>query len=711
MYKILPYPKKFSADYDRYYDFREINVVFNKTDDKIRSEIKDIINIKLGLLPVKKINFTRGPATGINTATIEISQNLDDFTGEASNEDRELFLLQGYVIKTDSGKINIYSGSYRGFLNALSTLKQLIITDKESIEACRIYNAEILDYPVIEKRALATTFAWYAGYGRVGFDMQLWGFDEWKEFINYCSDYKITQLNMCMYGYWPFEFNEFPKTTLKDFPMKIWNNESRNWIEIKYTHPNISEEFFSRLVRYAHLLGIDIHAYIGLNSYNGGYSNIFKDKRMKLPSGSRFINDFDTLCLSDESTIDYLEKSVKKIVNLGVDGIIFEESEESFWFCNCDRCSKTYIKTTESAAEAKHKANYHLLKILHKAIKEENPSCEVGLRAWREPPLEKSIDYLKKAEAEIPGDVCLYWAPGLYVGEEEFARWVSVFGRERICARDTEANAISACNGRLYRIFRSNILRDGDETNNQHIDQDIRQHKGSAALKVKGINGYMFEFYAFFLHLLAHANYGWSSSPDESTFYDYAISSVFGEALKEDVLYVLKNILTIHESQISIFTSEFPFMRNKVSEKDIPRIEKAKADWQNIKDKIEKINKEICSIPGLKNYSKHFQKIENAHRRNREIYELCLNSIKFDKARTEEEKIKYLKEMQKYNERDFDIAREMFFDIGVIEASGIRDSMFPYHEIKRVINNMLYPENKDERQIYLGVEALGWLWL
>jgi len=50
------------------------------------------------------------------------------------------------------------------------------------------------------------------------------------------------------------------------------------------------------------------------------------------------------------------------------------------------------------------------------------------------------------------------------VGEEEFEKWVNVFGKDRICARDTESNAISSCMGRLYRIFNSNILRSEEET-------------------------------------------------------------------------------------------------------------------------------------------------------------------------------------------------------------------------------------------------------
>ena len=53
----------------------------------------------------------------------------------------------------------------------------------------------------------------------------------------------------------------------------------------------------------------------------------------------------------------------------------------------------------------------------------------------------------------------------------------------------------------------------------------------------------------------------------------------------------------------------------------------------------------------------------------------------------------------------------MYFDINPVEATGVRACMYPYHEIKRVINNVLDSENKNNKQIYLGVEALGWLWL
>ena len=64
-----------------------------------------------------------------------------------------------------------------------------------------------------------------------------------------------------------------------------------------------------------------------------------------------------------------------------------------------------------------------------------------------------------------------------------------------------------------------------------------------------------------------------------------------------------------------------------------------------------------------------------------------------------------------YNEKDFDLVKKMFFDVNPVEKTGVKSCMYPYHEIKRVLGNMRNPEDTDEDIIYLGVEALGWLWL
>ena len=137
----------------------------------------------------------------------------------------------------------------QGLINALSTLKQLL---SRRGDAFVLPHVRIADYPNTEVRSVSTTFAWYAGFSRAGFDSQLWGLSEWQAFIDTCSDFKVNQVNMCMYGYWPFRFDEFPETTLSNYPLKVWNKENRAWIEIAYSHPNIAHEFLSELIRYAH---------------------------------------------------------------------------------------------------------------------------------------------------------------------------------------------------------------------------------------------------------------------------------------------------------------------------------------------------------------------------------------------------------------------------------------------------------------------------
>ena len=72
---------------------------------------------------------------------------------------------------------------------------------------------------------------------------------------------------------------------------------------------------------------------------------------------------------------------------------------------------------------------------------------------------------------------------------------------------------------------------------------------------------------------------------------------------------------------------------------------------------------------------------------------------------------KLLDEIELYNEMDFDIVKEMFFDINPVTETGIGSCMYPYHELKREIHNIRHPEDPDNNVISSGVEAFGWLWL
>ncbi len=478
-------------------------------------------------------------------------------------EDDILYREQGYDLEIQEDHAVISYETRIGFINAVTSLKQLIWNESAGyvLPVCHI-----TDYPSLPVRAIAQTFSWYAGYGRFGFDSQLWGYEEWEQYLNICLDNKINQFNLVMYGYWPFEMEEYPETVFRNVPIKIWNAENRRWLTVRYTHPNLEEPFLDKFIKLAHKYGVKIFAYVGLNSYNGAFTIKHPEARMKPPKGSSYMNDFDSLCLSYPGNTEYIIKSMEQIAKLGFDGYTLEESEEGFWFCECEECKKRWHATTKTPGEAKHQANMWLLKQIYDAVRKINPEAVIGIRAFRQPPLEKDPAFLKECVDSMPEDIMLFWAPGLYVPESEFEKWCNAFGRDRIWARDTESNSITSTMGRLYRTFASNVIRYEDEANEQVIETDIRQHRGSVRMGVHGINGFMFEWYGLFMHLFAHGNYGWDSQMENEEFYHRACRQNFGD-LGETVLYVMRNMVTVHESQIPLYTTPFPFQKNKMTRK------------------------------------------------------------------------------------------------------------------------------------------------
>lgn len=692
---LLPEPKVVHEDGNKTKKFKNL---WLKSEQGISEELIALSRERFWNYQEVKINEMEE-----NILEVMLVDSLDNI----DSDQKKLFQEQGYDINISKENVILRYENRVGFLNGMTTLKQLLEKSKDSfvLPICHI-----TDWPSLEVRAIAQTFSWYAGYGRFGFDSQLWGFEEWKQYLNICLDNKINQFNLVMYGYWPFEMKKYPETVFRNVPIKIWNAENRRWLTVRYTHPNLEEPFLQKFIELSHRYGVKIFAYVGLNSYNGGFTIKHPEARMKPPKDSDFRNDFDSLCLSYPGNVEYIVESMKEIAKIGFDGYTLEESEEGFWFCECDDCKKRWHAISNSPGEAKHKANMWLLKKIYDEVRNINKDAVIGIRAFRQPPLEKDPMFLKECVDSMPEDIMLFWAPGLYVPESEFEKWCDAFGRDRIWARDTESNSITSTMGRLYRTFKSNVIRYEDETNEQVIETDIRQHRGSVKMGVHGINGFMFEWYGLFMHLFAHGNYGWGSQMDNEEFYHMACKQNFGD-LGETVLYVMKNMVTIHESQIPLYTTPFPFQKNKMQQDDIPAILKAKQNHENILSKIKMLQKEAYLNEKLRPWLPHFDKLENAERRNAVIYDMVLAALAYEKEDDEEKKEKLLDEILYYNEQDFDIVKEMFFDINPVTETGVGSCMFPYHELKRIIHNMRHPEDKDEEVISSGVEAFGWLWL
>ena len=622
-----------------------------------------------------------------------------------SGADEALFREQGYRLTVEAGQVLLRCAAREALGYGLATLKQLL---EAADGGWRLPLGDILDWPSIGRRSLSNCLTWYSGYGRIGFDMQLFGYAEWSEFLNTCADLKLNQLNLCIYGYWPFPMPQYPESEFRDVRVRLYNPEVGGPLETTFTHPNLADEFLSRLLDDAHRLGMKLYAYMGLNSYSGGYPCVRRDKRMVLPAGSPYINDFDRLCFSKPENRQYLKDCIRRVVQLGFDGIDFEESEEASWFCDCPDCRRTYLAGGATPSDAMFQASFTLFREVYDLVKAENPDCVVGLRAFRQEPLIKSPEEMEKIRAAVPEDVVFFWSPGLYVPDSEFHKWIDTFGKHRIVGRDTESNGISACFGRLIRTFRSNGLRCASEPLQQYIEEDIRQHREAARLGVAGSNGFLFEWYGFFLHLMVHANYPWGGEMDPDAFCAACCDHLYG-ADGPTVLRVLRQMLTIHESQLNLFPQYLPFAAHKVTAEDLPRIQEAQtqvggmvADLQALLDKLERAGAD-------RPRRAHIRKLLLACRRNAVLYEMARLDLALLEERDPARRRPLLLELDRYNDEDFRLVRENFFDVYPMETTGIRSCMIPCHELRRVIHNELEPEAADDEMIYLGVEALGWL--
>ncbi|WP_010273395.1 glycoside hydrolase family 20 zincin-like fold domain-containing protein [Paenibacillus senegalensis] len=465
---------------------------------------------------------------------------------------------QSYVLTVREEGARIAALTEIGALYGVVTFLQLAAKAANGLVAGQV----IVDGPDVEKRVISPTLTWYAGYARAGFGMQLWNGERWKEFIDWCLRHKVNALNVVMYGFWPFEFPEYPETVLKQLPVQTWNEETGQWMEVSFTHPNLLEPFLSDLIRYANERGIDIYAYIGLNSYSGGYAVRHPEMRAVLSEELKqagHVNNYDSLCTSKPEVRNYLIASVKRIEELGFNGLVFEESEEVQWFCQCEDCQRAYGHLPPN--EAKHQVSVDLLKEYIKVL---NPDTLIGVRWLREPPIVKEVSRLTYWAEQLPERVQLFWTPGLEDDDREFIKWVNIFGRERIYSRNCEGSGFAASLGRIPYLLPDTFPEELRNYAFQHLRNDIAQFQGAANAGCKGINGYGFEWYGHELYFAATAQYGWNSHAlDQEEFLTAASRHMFGKELGSVYERIIRTLPCIHETQICAELPSFPFMPNK----------------------------------------------------------------------------------------------------------------------------------------------------
>jgi hypothetical protein len=209
-----------------------------------------------------------------------------------------------------------------GMLYGVQTVNQLIRgTDMgQGMRRLRteLPHVTIRDWPDMRWRCLSPQMTWYSGYNRLeGYDNGNWTLDEWKWLVDWSLLHKCNGWALCMYGNWPFTLPGYAETTL-DVDSFFWNPATGRKEPHRFTHRNIRREFLPELIRYANQRGLKIYAYIGKNTFNGTYG-------LKHPEANA--GGAAELIPFHAGVHEYWEAFIRRIVELGFNGFVFEDPE------------------------------------------------------------------------------------------------------------------------------------------------------------------------------------------------------------------------------------------------------------------------------------------------------------------------------------------------------------------------------------------------
>jgi hypothetical protein len=453
---------------------------------------------------------------------------------------------QGYILQINKNQIVIVGRTGQGALYGVQTLLQMLKNAKPGI---RLPLLTIEDWPAVANRYVDVTLAWYAYYFGFGYGSQLWNEGQWHWFMDWCLDHKINGIDLCIYGYWPFKLPEYPKTTLTNIPVKTYDTNTGKTVTISMTHPNIVHEFLPALIRYAQQRGIRVNAYIGLNTFNGGYifnhpeAGLFLPKQWKNIYGRNYALD-----LTNDSVRRYLRYSVRKIMQMGFDGITFEMDELPASVCAKPGCVIKYWagyenKVTKDDAPAytplpvRIRADADLLNDLYRVITQVNPRADVGLIYHRIAELygwgPATLQAFKQFRAMIPKRVYFLQGPRAprdsSLEGSQFARWVNIADPKTYRHSDN-IGGDAAFYHRLLYINNDPATR-GDKPV-PSLEWEIAQHRAAAQMHLQGATGYAFEWYGNEIYPLILAQYSWKpDGPDgvsDHGFLEYAEQSMYG---------------------------------------------------------------------------------------------------------------------------------------------------------------------------------------
>lgn len=506
-----------------------------------------------------RISFSRKPApraVRIRIGTVGDSTRRPPWlTAQELDAARGLH-VQGYLLRIGQSEIRVVGRTGLGALYGVQTLLQLLSQARPTLVLPRL---EIEDYPEVPERFLAIQLAWYAsapGQQTFGFGSQLWTAGQWKWFLDWCLRHKINGIDLCMYGYWPFPFPEYPESVLADRPVKTWDEQTGKIVTRRMTHPNVEREFLPEVIRYAQARGIRVNAYIGLNSYNGGYLYHHPETHPFLPDQAASAGrqpgqtyHYDEMDLSHAAVRKYLRDSVQRMMRMGFDGVTFEMNEGVTTVCTKPACIPLFwggyehlvtpvSMPKQTPLQVRVRSDAALLNDLYRAIAAVRPAAEVGLiyhmltyrYGWKE----ETLAAVRRLRALLPDAVYFTQGPRAPLAGElagsQFERWLEIVDRK------TYRHG-SNLGGAPTIFFNNDPETRGDGGENDYwlwpLQLSIAQDRAAAKLRLRGSTAYAFSWYGQEILPLITAQYSWRSAGPpgvaDRDYLRYASQSMYGE--------------------------------------------------------------------------------------------------------------------------------------------------------------------------------------
>jgi hypothetical protein len=241
------------------------------------------------------------------------------------------------VLSISADGITVVGKGKWGMLYGVQTVNQLI-RGTETSQGVWKMNASlpcltIRDWPDMPWRCLSPQMTWYSGYNRLeGYDNGNWTLDEWKWLVDWSLLHKCNGWALCMYGNWPFTLPGYAETTL-DVDSFFNNPQTGKKEPHRFTHRNIKKEFLPELIRYANQRGVKIYAYIGKNTFNGTYG-------IKHPDASA--GGAAELIPFHPGVHEYWDAFIRRIIEIGFNGFVFEDPEAMHVPNQNAKCYKTF---------------------------------------------------------------------------------------------------------------------------------------------------------------------------------------------------------------------------------------------------------------------------------------------------------------------------------------------------------------------------------